>query len=242
MYTLRFRRDYMGQPGYASDFMPDHYVCNLAADELLAIEKGRAYVDAFRARVGETDTFSIVFDGEADREIYKRRGKLSVNETRKLELAESGVFPFGKHKDKSVGEVDRTYVLYWADQAGKGDLDPVLLAIVGMCQGYAVENGLFEARQVQREARRVVDMKSVHIGTVGERRDFVGVLEYVSQPLMGDRSEYHVNRIRCGDDLVVYFGKALGEKGSTIKFRATVKSHPMNDGVKETQINRPTES
>jgi hypothetical protein len=68
------------------------------------------------------------------------------------------------------------------------------------------------------------------------------VLEYVSQPIMGERSEYHVNRIRCGNDLVVYFGKALGEKGSTIKFRATVKGHSIKDGVKETQINRPTVS
>jgi len=239
MYTLRFRRDCVGQSASMAGFMPDHYVCNLAASEESAVEKAAAYVEAFRARVGESDDFRIVFDADVDRETYKRRGKLSVNETRQVELAESGVFPFGAHKGKTVSDVPDSYILYWADKAGQSDLEPVILAIVAVCQGVAVENGLIEARQAARDARHALDLHSDYIGTVGKRQDFTGVLEYVSGPNDGDRGIWHMNRVRCGHNLVIYFGSPLGSQGEAITFRATVKAHIERDGVKSTQVNRP---
>jgi hypothetical protein len=241
MYTLRFRRDYIGQPGYMFDLMPDHYVCNLAADMDRAMEKGAEFVEAFRERVGETDDFKIVFDDAgADREIYKRRGKLSVKETIQVEMVETGVFPFGAHRGKSVNEVPDFYILYWADKAGQSDLEPVILAIVGMCQGVAIEKGLIAKRQAVREARHALDLQSKHIGTLNKRQDFTGVLEYLSGPNDGTFGVWHTNKVRCGNDLVVYFGAPLGKQGETVSFRATVVKHEEFQGVKSTQVKRPT--
>jgi uncharacterized protein (DUF3820 family) len=241
MYTLRFRRDWIGQPGYMFDLMPDHYVCNLAADESRAMEKAADFVDAFRARVGETDDFRIVFDNSgADREAYKRRGKLSVQDTMKIERIEAGVIPFGKHADKLFSDAPDSWILYWVDKSREPIDSPVIGAIMAVCQGIAAEKGLIAKRQEQREARHAVDMQSSHVGTVGKRQDFTGVLEYLSAPQMGTYGEWHTNKVRCGNDLVIYFGAPLGKQGETVSFRATVKKHDEREGVKTTQVNRPT--
>lgn len=240
MYTLRFRRDYEGQPAHMFDFMPDHYVCNLAATEELAIEKGREYADTFRDRVGETDDFRIIFDDMPDREAYKRRGKLSVADTLKVELIESGVIPFGVHARKRFIDAPDSYILYWVDKSREEITSRVIGAIIAVCQGIAADKGLIARRQAARDARHAVDVLSNYIGEVGQRRDFMGVLEFVSAPQMGSRGEWHTNRVRCGNDLVVYFGAPLGNQGETITFRATIKKHEEHNGVKSTQVNRPS--
>lgn len=240
MYTLRCRRDCVGQAAHMFDMMPDFYVANLSANEEAAIEKGRAYVDAFRARVGETDDYRIVFDAFPDRENYKRRGKLSVADTRKIEIIESGFIPFGKYEGKQFSDVPDSYILYWVDQSRNEIDSPVIGAIIAMCQGIAAEKGLIEARQAVRDARHAADLKSNHVGTVGKRQEFTGVLEYVSGPNGGSFGNvWHTNKVRCGDDLIVYFGAPLGIQGETITFRATVKEHCERDGVKSTKVSRP---
>jgi uncharacterized protein (DUF3820 family) len=166
MYTLRFRRDYVGQPAHMFDMMPDHYVGNLAADETRAMEKGAAYVEQFRARVGESEDFKIIFDASgADREAYKRRGKLSVKDTFKIERIESGVIPFGKYADKNFCDAPDSYILYWVDKSREEITDPVIGAIIAVCQGIAAEKGLIAKRDAAREARHAVDIKSEYIGT-----------------------------------------------------------------------------
>ncbi len=240
MYTLRFRRDYTGQAPYMADLMPDHYVCNLAADESRAVEKAFQFVEAFRARVGESETFKIVFDDMPDREIYKRRGKLSVKDTIKIERIESGVIPFGKYADKNFNDAPDSYILYWVDKSREEIQDPVIGAIIAMCQGIAAEKGLIAKREEAREARHAADIQSNYIGTIGKRQDFTGVLEYVSGPKDGSFGVWHTNKVRIGDDIVIYFGAPLGTQGETITFRATIKAHKEHDGVKSTQVNRPT--
>lgn len=240
MYTLRCRRDGEGQAAHMFAMMPDFYVMTLAASEEKAIEKAREYVDTFRARVGETEYFQIVFCEYPDHENFKRRGNLSVADTQKIMTIEKGVFPFGAHKDKHISEVPDSYILYWADKAGQSDLEPVIMAIVAMCQGVAVEKGLIAARQAVRDARHAADLKSNHVGTLDKRQEFTGVLEYVSGPNDGGMGRvWHFNKVRCGDDIVVYFGAPLGIQGETITFRATVKEHCERDGVKSTKVNRP---
>lgn len=240
MYTLRFRRDFIGQAPHMFDMMPDHYVCNLAADEFLAMEKGAAYVEQFRERVGETEDFKIIFDASgADREAYKRRGKLSVKDTFKIERIESGVIPFGKYAGKNFTDAPDSYILYWVDKSREEITDPVIGAIIAMCQGFAAAKGLIAKRDAAREARHAVDVKSEYIGNVGKRQDFTGVLEYLSAPNDGSYGVWHTNKVRIGNDIVLYFGAPLGVQGETITFRATIKAHKETDGVKTTQVNRP---
>lgn len=90
-----------------------------------------------------------------------------------------------------------------------------------------------EAELVEKRAT------SRHIGTVGERRDFV--LTIVATPSF--ESQYGTMTINICDDaagnVVVYKGKRLGEKGATVTLKATVKAHGERDGVAQTIINRP---
>lgn len=49
-----------------------------------------------------------------------------------------------------------------------------------------------------------------------------------------------INKVRCGNNIVTYIGnKALGEKGTVVSFKGTVKEHQVYKGVKSTKINRP---
>jgi uncharacterized protein (DUF3820 family) len=240
MYTLRARRDCIGQAAHMFEFMPDFYVCNLAADEARAMEKAADYVEAFRERVGESDDFKIIFDASgAEREAYKRRGKLSVKETFKIDRIESGVIPFGKYADKNFSDAPDSYILYWVDKSREEITDPVIGAIIAVCQGIAAEKGLIAKRDAAREARHAEDLKSDYIGTIGKRQEFTGVLEYLSGPNEGNYGVWHTNKVRIGSDIVIYFGAPLGEQGETITFRATVKAHKEKDGVKSTQVSRP---
>jgi uncharacterized protein (DUF3820 family) len=240
MYTLRCRRDGEGQAAHMFAMMPDFYVMTLAASEEKAIEKAREYVETFRARVGETEYFQIVFCEYPEQENFKRRGNLSVADTRIIEKIERGVIPFGKYADRAFSEAPDSYILYWVDQSRNEIKSAVIGAIIAVCQGIAAEKGLIAARQEAREARRAADLKSNHVGTVGKRQEFTGVLEYVSGPNdSGMGRIWHFNKVRCGDDIVVYFGAPLGIQGETITFRATVKEHCERDGVKSTKVKRP---
>lgn len=240
MYTLRCRRDAVGQSASAAVYMPDFYVANLAATEEKAIEKAQAFVDAFRERIGENENLKIQFVPYAEREAYKRRGKLSVWDTQKIETIESGVIPFGKYAERRFDEVPDSYILYWIDQS-KNEIDsPVIGALIAMCQGIAAEKGLIEKRDAARESRRIADLKSNHVGKVGQRQEFTGILEYVGAPNFGAMGRvWHLNKVRCGDDVLVYFGSPLGTQGETITFRATIAEHCERDGIKTTKISRP---
>lgn len=242
MYTLRCRRDSEGQSASMYDFMPDFYLCNLAADEDKAIEKAQAHVEALRERIGENENFKIIFDSCPDREIYKRRGRLSVAQTRNLDRIEQGFLPFGKHAGMRIEDAPESYVLFFADKARDAMMDIVMHALSAACAGVALEKGYIAARDERRAEMAAQDALSNHIGTVGERRDFEGVL-YVSFFKGSDDQDGFgcwINKVRCGNDIVTYIGsKALGEKGANVKFRATIKKHDLYKGVKTTQVNRP---
>lgn len=240
MYTLRCRRDAVGQAPYMADFMPDFYVCTLAADDTRAAEKATTYVDAMRERIGDTDSFKIVFYAGPEREAYKRRGKLSVQDTHKLERIEAGVLPFGKHAGKRIDEAPDSYILYFADKTREQQDDYVVSALAAACMGVALEKGLIAKREQVRAERAVVDALSAFVGTIGERRDFTG--QVITSFEKGDESgfSYWINKVRCGDDIVTYTGgKSLGEQGSAITFRATVKRHEECNGVRSTRVSRP---
>lgn len=238
MYTLRQRRDVVGQASFMGAFMPDFYLCTLAATEDKAVAKAKEYVDAMRDRIGETSGFKIIFDDSPDHENYKRRGKLSTRDTRNMETIEDGFFPFGKHVGTPICAAPESYVLFFADKA-KSETDPVMCALSAACMGIALERGWIAKREVVRAERAAVDSLSNFIGKVGERRDFTGVV-VTSFNKITEWDNYWINKIRVGDDLVSYMGcKSLGNQGEEITFRATIKEHKDYNGIKTTKVNRP---
>lgn len=243
MYTLRCRRDFVGQCASMAQFMPDFYLCNLASTEDRAIEKASEYVQAMRDRIGEREGFVINFEPTLYAEADKRRGKLSVADTRKIEAIENGLFPFGKHSGTLIQDAPESYVLFFADKAADQADDVVMQALSSACAGVALEMGYIARREARREDLAALDSLSGHIGELGERREFEGELYTVF--FKGDKSlpacGYWINKARCGNDVVSYIGsKALGEKGQRIKFKATVKKHDYYKGVKSTQVSRPS--
>jgi hypothetical protein len=239
-YTLRSQNN---AAGYSFE-MPTNHVCTLAADEEKAIQKAQNYVDAFRARVPETDTFKIEFHPWAEQETFKRRGKLSVFKTQQLEMVDSGVMPFGKHKDKVIADLPESTVLYYASQSGQ-TIEPVKSAVCDVCLGVALENGYIEHRDKKRAENVLRDARSHFIGEPGQRLDFTGEMIWCVEKgnyFVGAEfvAPYFVNRIRSGDDIIVYIGgKRLAENGEILSIRATVKKHEEFKGVKTTVVNRP---
>lgn len=84
---------------------------------------------------------------------------------------------------------------------------------------------------------------SEHVGTVGQRMTFEGVIKSVTTFERRRFSYYdsgvgYLTRVSVDGNEVVYFGQ-LGEKGATVKFVATVKEHGEYNGRKQTVVSRP---
>lgn len=238
MYTLRMRR--VGE--YAVRFNGwgfDHYIRNLAATIDKAQEKAQEYFDAWKSRVGESPTLELHLDLDPDIEVGKRRGKLSINETRWLDSLENGVFPFGKNAGKPIDSAEDGYLLFFADKLiNDPNLTPIMYALSAACMGVALERDLIAKRETKRQEKLETDKKSNYIGNVGDRLVLDGTINSVFFKENYDMS-FYINRIKCGDDIVVYIGKKLGEKGENIKFKATVFKHSEYKDVKSTQVKRP---
>lgn len=215
----------------------DYYICNLSIDVDTAIEKAKAYVDAYRDRVGETSEFKVEFGGVWDAHVIARHKGLTAKESNDIETVWDGLFPFGKHRGEYIAKAPDSYVLFWAD---KNDTSPVVAALSSACLGVAIERGLIAKRDEERAAQKAQDMMSNFIGEVGQRITFEG--EVVSVFEKEDRYSgdiFYINKIRVGDDLVTYIGKKLANKGDNVSFKATIKDHHEYEGVKSTKVNRP---
>jgi hypothetical protein len=243
MFTLNVIRQ--SEDPHVNLFVRSHYICNLAAagedNEERAIEKAKAYADAMRDRIGETDDFKVVFGGVWDDAVNQRRGKLSVRDTFNIEAIQDGRFPFGKNAGKKIADCDAGYILYFADKFGK-TTDVVTEALAAACQGVALELGYIAKRDAARAESEALDAKSNFIGEVGQRMIFEGevLVSFFKRYYENGGEGYWVNKVRMGDDLVACLGsKSLGEKGQTVKFKATIKKHDEYNGVKSTKVNRP---
>ena len=239
MFTLNVQR--MSDDPSLNQYFPISYICNLASVDHpeLAIEKAKTYVEAMKERIGSED-LEVIFSGIWDEPINYRRGKLSVRDTQSLDLIESGFFPFGKHSGARIDETPESYVLYWSDQY-ESATNLVSASLAAACRGVALEKGYIAKRDTERAERHEQDMKSNFIGDIGDRMVFEGEVIfsfYKNNDYYSDG--YWINKVRCGDDIVSYIGgKSLGEKGETVKFKATVKDHTIYNEVKETKVNRP---
>lgn len=236
MYTLRCVRFAPNAPVFAD---PDFYICNLSASADKALEKAIQYVGALRERIGEHSEFKIEFDGMlavAD----KRRGTLSIADTRKIETIEAGVFPFGKHAGQKIVDAPDSYVLYFADKAKEGGLDAVMQALSAACTGVALEQGLIAKRDQARAERMGKDALSEFVGTIGDRLEFSGKVVVSLSKVTQFGEPYWINKIRCGTNLVTYIGgKSLGKVDETVTFKATVKNHELYNGTRSTVVARP---
>jgi len=245
MWTLRMTRQ--SDDAFANQFVPDVYLCNLASADLddngldRAIEKAKAYADAMRERIGETDDFKVVFGGVWDDAVNVRRGKLSVRDTHNIEVIEAGSFPFGKHAGTKIAAAPDGYVLFFADKLPHAT-DAVSYALAAACAGVALEKGLIAKREAARTERRELDEKSSWVGQIGERMTFTGeIVSYVFKAgsvHYVDNYEYTTVRTPEGD-LVSWYNNKLGERGETVTFKATVKKHLDKDGILSTRVNRP---
>jgi hypothetical protein len=113
-------------------------------------------------------------------------------------------------------------------------------------QGLAVRNII--AKNAERKAQyRAEALTKVHVGTVGERRDFDLTVRFVTD----FETQFGITNVFVMEDVegnvVVYKGagslyNADGQfavKGDKISVKATVKEHGERDGVKQTIIARP---
>ena len=86
--------------------------------------------------------------------------------------------------------------------------------------------------------------ESLHFGALGERVVFSGVIKSVIEFQRSVRFSYYdsglgyVTKLDVDGNDLVYFGH-LGEKGTTVKVKATIKDHTIRDGRKQTIIARP---
>jgi hypothetical protein len=94
------------------------------------------------------------------------------------------------------------------------------------------------ARKAERKA---ADANSVHVGTVGERRDWTltlqGTFEYDTD---FGTTFGHIYKDADGNVVIYKGSKSLdGERGDTVTLKATVKAHTDRDGVAQTLLSRP---
>lgn len=94
-------------------------------------------------------------------------------------------------------------------------------------------------REVKRAAEHEQNLKSQHVGAVGERRRFEltvdRVLEFEGIYMM---TYFNICRDESGN-VVVYKGTNRWTRGEVIRCVATIKKHDSRDGVAQTIIQRP---
>jgi hypothetical protein len=113
-------------------------------------------------------------------------------------------------------------------------------------QAEAVRN-VITKREERKAEYRARDLASQHIGTVGERRDFILTVSFVTDY----ETQFGITNVfglRDADgNIVIYKGTSalyntngqFAIKGDTVIVKATVKEHGERDGVKQTIISRP---
>ena len=94
--------------------------------------------------------------------------------------------------------------------------------------------------EARAAARAEEAAHSQYVGTVGERREFT--LTIKGRPeFEGNFGTVYIHICHDPNDNVVIYkgGKTLGERGETVRVKATVKAQSEREGVKQTIISRP---
>lgn len=241
MYTLRTQRVSTSD---TYGCFSNHYICNLAATPELAASKAEAYFAAITDNMVADPSVKVVLDIDPEFVADKRNGKMSIDDTRKTEQIEAGIFPFGKHYATKISDAPDSYIMYFADmllkKESKASTVPVTQALALACMGVALERGLIAKREAVVQARNERDALSLFMGEETQRIDFEGTLEVSIQKQDGYGGFYWINKVYCNTNIVIYLGsKSLGTVGEVVKFKATIKKHSLHNGIKTTQVSRP---
>lgn len=233
MFTLRTARIHSGDGFF---FTREAYIKNLSTDAEKAEELAMEYTKEMAARIGGPD-FEVYYVGMETEEIFKRRGKLSVMDTKAIEDLENGFVPFGKHKGTKLVDLPDTYILWLTDSLkSQEDMKPGFFAFCTVASGIANERGLMAIREQKRAERDEQEAKSNHFGIEGKRYTEEVEIVYANYD---NESGYFNYYIRLGDDILFHNGRTELPKGK-VKLTFTVKFHNLTrKGVKKTYINRP---
>lgn len=107
----------------------------------------------------------------------------------------------------------------------------------------AVLPNLYEEEEKRLAVAREADANRTFVGKVGERAEFTAKI-VMTREFQGQSFSYYDSGVRTmtvledanGNKLVYW--NALGSKGETLRFKATVKSHDEFRGVKQTTLSR----
>ena len=154
---------------------------------------------------------------------------------KKYALLEEGKAPMGKHQGKYLRDLPATTLLYYADQFEQMD-DTVYGQYISKCIDVALELGYIKERDDAREADYLEALKSDFIGEIGERIEFDAV---VSGVYLSKTQDYYITIMKCGKNIVKYFGNNICQTGETVKIKATIKRHDVLKQIKSTTIGRP---
>ncbi|AKE44840.1 hypothetical protein AU106_gp209 [Sinorhizobium phage phiM9] len=176
--------------------------------------------------------------GPETEEVRHRRGKLSADATEKVEDIERGIVPFWKHKNSKIADLPDSYLLWLSDQLKYPTIDAVMHTLASVASGIAEERGLFAIREMKRAEQREIDLKSNHIGVIGERLTFEGKIDAVYDK-SDEYNDYFVTKILIGNDIVMYRGRKIGERDEAIKMTAKIKRHEVYNEIKQTAVSHP---
>lgn len=104
-------------------------------------------------------------------------------------------------------------------------------------------------RTAREEQRKAVDAASQHVGTIGDRRDFVLTVAFITgfntqfgfTNVIGMRDEQGNLYIYKGTSMIYNAEQKDAAKGDTLTFKATIKEHGEREGVKQTILSRPVQ-
>jgi hypothetical protein len=104
-------------------------------------------------------------------------------------------------------------------------------------------------RAAREEQRKAVDAASQHVGTIGDRRDFILTVAFVTgfntafgfMNVIGMRDEQGNLYIYKGSAMIYNAERKDAAKGDTLTFKATIKEHGEREGVKQTILSRPAQ-
>jgi len=112
------------------------------------------------------------------------------------------------------------------------------------------EAPLRAARAAERAAERAAQAAvSQHVGTIGDRRDFILTVAFVTgfntafgfMNVIGMRDEQGNLYIYKGSAMIYNAERKDAAKGDTLTFKATIKEHGEREGVKQTILSRPAQ-
>lgn len=210
----------------------DEYICNLARDFDVAMEKAKAiagtnpvYGDAF-----ELNDWGIGYTPKS----WEKAAVAAI---------EMGIMPFGKHKGSNLDDIfkDEGYVKYWVEQSASNRASTVLIQKFVDAANVLGYFGKWEKEEEDKEAEKKMKQDTAkHVGVEGERITLdLKCLKVLKFEGMYGTTYYNICETREGNP-VLYRGANSWDQGLCYKVKGTIKEHGFYEGVAQTSISRPT--